>query len=370
MERFGLRRVVAASLLLVAARLRADPGDDRGLAAVAALGLRGRHRHRLAGAGLRRDRRQPLVRRAPRPRHRRLLGRQLHRPAGLPAGHRAPGRGPGLAVGRRPGHGASRCSWCRSCWLVLRDQPADVGTTPYGAPDDWAPPPPVAEPDGAARLALTHPARERRGRARSGSCSCTFWICGWSTNGLIGTHFIPAAHDHGMPRDHQRQPARPDRDLRHRRHGRERLAHRPGRQPLPAVRLLLLPRAVPAGRAVAARPARRTRACSCSSSSTAWTGWRPCRPRSPCAASTSGSSRSGVVFGWVFASHMVGAGVAASYAGWIRHRPGRLLRRLDDRRRALPRRGRPLPPHPAVVGSPTTSRAGALRDRLALKISR
>ena len=23
--------------------------------------------------------------------------------------------------------------------------------------------------------------------------SGTFWICGWSTNGLIGTHFIPAA---------------------------------------------------------------------------------------------------------------------------------------------------------------------------------
>jgi len=34
----------------------------------------------------------------------------------------------------------------------------------------------------------------------------TFWalaigfaICGASTNGLIGTHFVPAAHDHGMP---------------------------------------------------------------------------------------------------------------------------------------------------------------------------
>jgi predicted MFS family arabinose efflux permease len=34
----------------------------------------------------------------------------------------------------------------------------------------------------------------------------TFWalagafaICGASTNGLIGTHFIPSAHDHGMP---------------------------------------------------------------------------------------------------------------------------------------------------------------------------
>ena len=24
-------------------------------------------------------------------------------------------------------------------------------------------------------------------------------MCGWTTNGLIGAHFIPAAHDHGMP---------------------------------------------------------------------------------------------------------------------------------------------------------------------------
>ena len=35
-----------------------------------------------------------------------------------------------------------------------------------------------------------------------------------------------------------------------------------------------------------------------------------------------GLEKSGVVFGWVFASHMVGAGVAASYAGWIRTVPG------------------------------------------------
>ena len=26
-----------------------------------------------------------------------------------------------------------------------------------------------------------------------------FAICGATTNGLIGTHFIPSAHDHGMP---------------------------------------------------------------------------------------------------------------------------------------------------------------------------
>ena len=53
--------------------------------------------------------------------------------------------------------------------------------------------------------------RPRRGadgarRAREGARSRDFWlltatffICGASTNGLIGTHLIPAAHDHGIP---------------------------------------------------------------------------------------------------------------------------------------------------------------------------
>ena len=87
--------------------------------------------------------------------------------------------------------------------LVLRDRPADVGTTPYGAAGRAEAPTPAAahrapasgrRPAGAsARCARP------RARARSGSCSRTFCICGWSTNGLIGTHFIPAAHDHGMP---------------------------------------------------------------------------------------------------------------------------------------------------------------------------
>jgi predicted MFS family arabinose efflux permease len=35
-----------------------------------------------------------------------------------------------------------------------------------------------------------------------------------------------------------------------------------------------------------------------------------------------GVTRSSVVFGWVFAAHMVGAGVAASYAGWVRQSTG------------------------------------------------
>jgi MFS family permease len=81
-------------------------------------------------------------------------------------------------------------------WL-LRDDPRDVGLTAYGAPAETATAAPAARPRGAAGHAL---------RALSSAARTpTFWflaggfaICGLSTNGLIGTHFIPAAHDHGM----------------------------------------------------------------------------------------------------------------------------------------------------------------------------
>ncbi|WP_244522321.1 MFS transporter [Geodermatophilus africanus] len=79
-------------------------------------------------------------------------------------------------------------------WL-LRDRPRDAGVVPYGgtAADD-------ADPvrTGAARTAV-------RGLV-SAARTIPFWllaggffICGLSTNGLIQPHFIPAAHDHGMP---------------------------------------------------------------------------------------------------------------------------------------------------------------------------
>lgn len=82
--------------------------------------------------------------------------------------------------------------------LALRDYPADVGTTAYGALGD--------EPDQVvgpvAGGAVTRALRTLREASRTS----TFWllaggfaICGMSTNGLIGTHFITAAHDHGMP---------------------------------------------------------------------------------------------------------------------------------------------------------------------------
>jgi sugar phosphate permease len=80
---------------------------------------------------------------------------------------------------------------------VLRDYPADRGVRAFGAPADQPDPPPP-NPSGAARRAVT--------ALRDASRTATFWalaggfaICGATTNGLIGTHFIPSAHDHGMP---------------------------------------------------------------------------------------------------------------------------------------------------------------------------
>ncbi|MER7175774.1 MFS transporter [Streptomyces mesophilus] len=80
-------------------------------------------------------------------------------------------------------------------WLLLRDHPADVGLAPYGA-EKFVPKPPPAQ--GAARRAVT----VLFSAARTGPfwlLAGTFAICGASTNGLIQTHFIPAAHDHHMP---------------------------------------------------------------------------------------------------------------------------------------------------------------------------
>jgi predicted MFS family arabinose efflux permease len=79
--------------------------------------------------------------------------------------------------------------------LLLRERPSDVGLLPYGATGPVPPPTPARSP---ARAAI--------GALREASHVPAFWllvggfaICGATTNGLIGTHFIPAAHDHGLP---------------------------------------------------------------------------------------------------------------------------------------------------------------------------
>ncbi|MCE6993465.1 MFS transporter [Saccharothrix sp. S26] len=79
--------------------------------------------------------------------------------------------------------------------LFLREHPADLGVPPYGG-DEVVPVPPST--GGAARRAVTALAAA----ARTGPfwfLAAGFAICGATTNGLVGTHFIPAAHDHGMP---------------------------------------------------------------------------------------------------------------------------------------------------------------------------
>lgn len=78
----------------------------------------------------------------------------------------------------------------------MHDHPGSIGTTAYGAPSPVVEPPPAPQ-RGAATLAL----RTLRDAARVPVfwlLTGTFAICGMSTNGLVGTHFIPAAHDHGM----------------------------------------------------------------------------------------------------------------------------------------------------------------------------
>ena len=77
--------------------------------------------------------------------------------------------------------------------LLMRERPADVGRRPYGASASAGAAPVAAPVSPLAGLA-------RGVRSRDWwLLFATFFICGASTNGLIGTHFIPAAHDHGIP---------------------------------------------------------------------------------------------------------------------------------------------------------------------------
>src|SRR5258707_2312459 len=79
--------------------------------------------------------------------------------------------------------------------VLMRDRPADIGLRAYGATEADEPAPPLRNPVRAALGGLAMGARNRNFWLLAGS----FFICGASTNGLIGTHLIPASIDHGMP---------------------------------------------------------------------------------------------------------------------------------------------------------------------------
>ncbi len=78
----------------------------------------------------------------------------------------------------------------------LRDRPSQVGLRPYGASEAYEEPPRASgNPFAAAIEALGVGLRSRDFWLLAGS----FFVCGASTNGLIGTHLIPACLDYGIP---------------------------------------------------------------------------------------------------------------------------------------------------------------------------
>ena len=82
--------------------------------------------------------------------------------------------------------------------LVLRDRPSEIGLAPYGSDE------PIGSEANAthsgwqaARSALVVLRDASRTRA-FWLLAITFAICGWTTNGIVSSHFVPSMHDHGV----------------------------------------------------------------------------------------------------------------------------------------------------------------------------
>ena len=194
MERFGIRRVVATALVVVAMGSALTTVMTQSWQLVACWGV-------LVGLG---TGSMALVFGAT------VANRWFVRRRGLVLGILTAGSATGqlvflpvlaVLVDR---HGWRSASWAVSLsalavvplvLLLLRERPADVGLLPYGA---TVPPVTTAQVGSPARAAIS--------ALRTASHRPAFWllvggfaICGATTTGLVGTHFIPAAHDHGMP---------------------------------------------------------------------------------------------------------------------------------------------------------------------------
>lgn len=206
-------------------------------------------------------------------------------------------------------------------WWLLRDRPADVGLQPYGADASYA-------VDEVAHTSLWGAAASTLQLLRRALPSRAFWllagsffVCGWTTNGLIQTHFVPAAHDHGMPATTAASLLAfvgifdlvgtiASGWLTDRVNPRYLLIAYYGFRGLalltvpvvlgPAVEWPMLFFIVFYG--------------------LDWVATVP--PTVQLCREAFGLERSGILYGWVFASHMVGAGAAATFAGWIRTSQG------------------------------------------------
>lgn len=89
--------------------------------------------------------------------------------------------------------------------LLMRDDPARMGLRPYGqeegAREDApaaspAPEPGTVEPSGSGGGVILRALRSPVFWLLSGS----FFICGATSNGIVGVHFVPYSIDHGLPK--------------------------------------------------------------------------------------------------------------------------------------------------------------------------
>jgi MFS family permease len=87
--------------------------------------------------------------------------------------------------------------------IFMKDSPAQAGVLRFGETPEIAA---QLATEAASHPAPLNPAKNALLTLKEASKVKTFWalaigfaICGATTNGLVGAHFIPSAHDHGMP---------------------------------------------------------------------------------------------------------------------------------------------------------------------------
>jgi MFS family permease len=208
--------------------------------------------------------------------------------------------------------------------VVLRDRPGDVGLLPYGAPPET--PIELSPARGSGSVwSAARPAVVVLGEAAH---TWTFWllagtffVCGWTTNGIISTHFVPATHDHGMASTTAAS-----------------LLAVVGLFDLVGTigsgwltdrvdpRLLLAVYYVLRGVALAVTPlvlgpdVVPPVLIVMVLFGLDWVATVP--PTATLCREAFGVERGAIVFGWVFASHMVGAAVSAAVSGWLRAAQG------------------------------------------------
>lgn len=205
--------------------------------------------------------------------------------------------------------------------VVLADSPAAIGSKPFGATADY-------EAPEIPRLSLTEVAtstvitlKEALSQRPFIILAGTFFVCGWSTNGIIQTHFIAAAHDHGMPMNIAAGLLAMigifdiigtvmSGWLTDRFDSRLLLVVYYG---LRGLALLYVPY-------VLGPHVEPPMLFFIVFYGLDWVATVP--PTVALCRQHFGLAKSGVVYGWVFASHMVGAGAGASFAGWIRSNNG------------------------------------------------